>query len=150
LIWFHDAAGKSNLSEASRDAMRDATRDATPEATRDATRIELYNLAQDVGEERDLAAEADFVSPRSMLMEALSRALADSNAQLSIERATRHPISPPVSPRATPPVSPPAARARPAPLTPNPTPEKSTEHTKCGMRSLAQTPAPLHFRHGGK
>jgi arylsulfatase A-like enzyme len=146
LIWFHDAAGESSSPAAGDERTRTAARDTA----RDTTRIELYNLASDIGEQHDLAAEANFAAPRLMSIEALSRALTDSNAQLSIERATRHPISPPVSPRATPPVSPPAARARPAPLTPNPTPEKSTEHTKCGMRSLAQTPAPLHFRHGGK
>jgi hypothetical protein len=33
-----------------------------------------------------------------MSIEALSRTLTDSNAQLSIERATRHPISPPAFP----------------------------------------------------
>jgi len=133
LIWFHDAAGESSSPAAGDERTRTAARDAA----RDTPRIELYNLASDIGEQHDLAEEANFAAPRLMSIEALSRALADSYAQLSIERATRHPISPPVTPLATPPVSPPAARARPAPLTPNPTPEKSTEHTKCGMRSLA-------------
>ena len=109
LIWFHDEARESSLSETS------------PEETRDATRIELYNLAEDVGEQRDLAGEANFAALRLMSIEALSRALADSNAQLSRERATRKPVSPP------------AARTQPMPAAPNPTPEKSTAHTECGM-----------------
>jgi hypothetical protein len=103
LIWFHDAAGESSSPAAGDERTRGAARDTT--------RIELYNLASDIGEQHDLVADANFTAPRVMSLEALSRTLTNSNAQLSIERATRHPISPPVSPRATPPVSPPATRA---------------------------------------
>ncbi len=109
LIWFHDGARESSLSETS------------PEEMRDAMRIELYNLAEDLGEQRDLAGEVNFATPRLMSIEALSRALADSNAQLPTNRATRKPVSPP------------AARTQPMPAAPNPTPEKSTAHTECGM-----------------
>jgi arylsulfatase A-like enzyme len=103
LIWFHDAAGESS-SPATGD-------ERTRGAARDTSRIELYNLASDIGEQHDLAADANFTAPRLMSLEALSRALTDSNAQLSIERATRNPISPPASPAQSARQSPPAAHA---------------------------------------
>lgn len=70
LVWFHDAAG-------------------------DGSRLELYDLRQDPGETRDLAAERP--EDLAAMLASLRKALADSNARLSIDRASRRPVTPPGS-----------------------------------------------------